>query len=131
MVVDLLTDNYPYETSWELTIDGEVVMSGDGYTENATLHSDTLCLSEVDGQCMQFEIFDTAGDGLCCGFGEGSYTVTFGGNVVASGGEFGASAGGFFDCAPGETCNDAIPLTAADFGMVMSEGDSYWYSFHS
>ena len=129
LVVDLLTDNYPYETSWELTIDGEVVMSGDGYTENATLHSDTLCLSEADGQCMQFEIFDTAGDGLCCGFGEGSYTVTFGGNVVASGGEFGSSAGGFFDCAPGETCNDAIPLTAADFGMVMSEGDSYWYSF--
>ena len=78
---------------------------------------------------MQFEIFDTASDGLCCGFGEGSYTVTFGGDVVASGSEFGSSTGGFFDCAPGETCNDAIPLTSADYGMVMSEGDSYWYSF--
>ena len=36
-----------------------------------------------------FIILDTFGDGICCGFGEGSYDLSVGGvNVVTDGGEF-------------------------------------------
>merc|ERR1711862_401886 len=31
------------------------------------------------------------GDGMCCSYGNGSYKVTYGGAVVAEGGNFGAS----------------------------------------
>jgi len=37
-------------------------------------------------------LFDSYGDGICCGFGTGSYNVEDeNGNVLISGGEFGAS----------------------------------------
>lgn len=36
-----------------------------------------------------FILMDTFGDGICCGFGNGSYSLTVGGNEVASGGNFG------------------------------------------
>jgi hypothetical protein len=40
------------------------------------------------GKCIRFEIYDSYGDGICCGYGQGSYTVTFQGNVIVSGGQF-------------------------------------------
>ncbi|MDA0728626.1 MAG: lysyl oxidase family protein [Bacteroidetes bacterium] len=129
VVVEILTDGYPGETSWELVLGGELVLSGGPYNQNGTLYSDTLCFPSSEEPCLQFEIFDSYGDGICCGYGEGSYTVTLDGVVVATGGQFSSSAGALFACAPGETCNDAIPLTSDDYGMVDSEGDSFWYSF--
>jgi len=34
---------------------------------------------------------DSFGDGICCGFGNGSYSLTVAGTVVASGGDFGST----------------------------------------
>ena len=43
-------------------------------------------------ECYTFEIFDAYADGICCGFGLGSYELTTDdGTVIFSGGEFGAS----------------------------------------
>jgi len=129
LIVEVLTDNYPGETSWEVVMDGEVVLSGGPYSDGGTLHADTLCFATEEEPCIQFEIFDSYGDGICCGYGEGVYNVSLDGQIVASGGDFGSSGGALFACAPGETCNDAIPLTSADYGSVASPGDSYWYTF--
>ena len=126
LIVEVLTDNYPGETSWEVVMDGEVVLSGGPYSDGGTLHADTLCFASEEEPCIQFEIFDSYGDGICCGYGEGVYNVSLDGQIVASGGDFGSSGGALFACAPGETCNDAIPLTSADYGSVASPGDSYW-----
>ena len=41
--------------------------------------------------CLTFKIEDAYGDGICCNYGNGSYTITDGlGNVVAQGGTFGS-----------------------------------------
>jgi len=129
LVVELLTDGYPGETSWEVIMDGEVVMSGGSYSESGALFLDTLCFASAEEPCIQFEIFDSFGDGICCGYGDGYYNVTLDGQLMANGGDFGNSGGAIFACAPGETCNDAIPLTSGDYGMVDSPSDSFWYTF--
>ena len=41
--------------------------------------------------CVTFTIEDSYGDGICCGWGNGSYTVTDAlGNIVSQGGAFGS-----------------------------------------
>ena len=83
LTIAITPDNWPGETSWTLTNDSlETVASGD-------VAGAYLCLPEA---CYTFTIFDSFGDGICCGFGQGSYTVTDGaGQTLAAGGEFGAS----------------------------------------
>ena len=81
----LITDNYGSETSWRITQNGTTVESGSGYSSNTTNDID-MCLSDGD---YTFTIDDSYGDGICCSFGSGSYSLTFAGNQVASGGQFG------------------------------------------
>jgi len=92
--VDILTDQYPDETSWTLVdncADGlPVVFQGDRYSfsDSFTQYSNVGCLTPSE---FIFTIFDEYGDGLCCSYGSGNYEVTYDGKVVASGGEFGSS----------------------------------------
>ena len=129
LVVEVMTDGYPGETTWEVVMGGELLMSGGPYGDPGTLYADTVCFPSEESPCIEFEIIDSFGDGICCGYGDGYYNVTLDGEVMATGGNFGNAGGAVFACAPGETCNDAIPLTAADYGMVDSPTDSYWYTF--
>lgn len=84
-------DNYPEETAWEITNgSGQVVASGGTYgsqADGSTLNIDVGCLS--DG-CYDFTITDTYGDGICCSYGNGSFTLTNDdtGATLASGGSF-------------------------------------------
>ena len=42
------------------------------------------------GECYSFKIYDEYGDGICCTYGTGSYTLTdSNSNVIATGAEFG------------------------------------------
>merc|ERR1712156_1237863 len=47
------------------------------------------CLSEG---CYTFEITDSYGDGICCSYGQGSFSVKLDGAEILSGGSFGSSA---------------------------------------
>ncbi len=92
---DLITiyidfDNYPAETSWDLVdqISGETVAEGSGYTSSVPITVDVCALSDV---CYTFTIYDAYGDGICCSYGSGEYSVTRGGEELASGGSFGSS----------------------------------------
>jgi len=89
VTLTIVLDNYPEETSWEIRDGSTVVASGgtygsqpDGSTvvENVTL----------DNGCYDFVIEDTYGDGICCSYGNGSYELTAGSTVLASGGSFGS-----------------------------------------
>ncbi|MCI5083138.1 MAG: T9SS type A sorting domain-containing protein [Saprospiraceae bacterium] len=72
--LNILTDDYPSETTWEVTNEvGEVIFSGGPYAEEATLFVEELCLDPE--ACYTFTIFDSYGDGICCGFGEGNYSI--------------------------------------------------------
>ncbi len=92
--LELLTDDYAQETSWEFrSNDGTVLYSFGPY--QATTDDNTTFNYSFDvpnNECYFFEIFDEAGDGLCCGFGIGSYSLTTDDNtVIFSGGEFGSN----------------------------------------
>lgn len=81
-------DNWPTETTWQIADSfGTVLYSGGPYTSGSELFSEDFCLES--GSCYDFTIFDSADDGICCGFGLGSYEILGeDGEVLASGGEF-------------------------------------------
>jgi len=91
VTVDIVLDQYGSETTWEIEDGtGNVVASGGPYVDgmDGTLESVDLCLQA--GVCYDFIIYDGYGDGICCGFGQGSYTVSGdnGATVYATGGDF-------------------------------------------
>jgi subtilisin family serine protease len=89
VTLTLVTDNYPAETTWELRDGSTVLASGGPYGTSGATYTETFCLP--DG-CYDFVIFDSYGDGICCAYGSGSYTLTdASSNVLASGGAFGSS----------------------------------------
>jgi hypothetical protein len=109
VTVSITFDNYPEETSWQITdANGSTVASGGTYgsqPDGSTINID-LCL--VDG-CYDFTILDVYGDGICCSYGNGSYTVTSGGTTLASGGSFASSETTNFCLGPPPpTCDDGI-----------------------
>ena len=88
VILSLTTDNYGSETSWDLKDDaGSTIASGSGLANN-TSYSDTFCLADGD---YTFTIYDSYGDGMCCGYGSGSYSLDEGSTNHASGASFGSS----------------------------------------
>ena len=110
VTVSITLDNYPEETSWQITTaNGSVVANGGTYAsqpDGSTVEVE-LCLA--DG-CFDFTINDTYGDGICCSYGNGSYAVTSGGVNLASGGTFGSSESTNFCLGggPNPTCDDGV-----------------------
>ena len=117
VTLTLVTDNYGYETAWQILDDGTPILEGgnveiipggqrlqedtdgDAYPNNTTIIKN-FCIAEG---CYDFEIHDDWGDGICCEFGDGSYSLEddASGTVLASGGEFGAT----------ETTNFCVPIS--------------------
>lgn len=85
--VNIEPDNYPEETSWMLTnlcTDKEVA------AENIRGPAEYDYEECLPPGAYEFTIRDSFGDGICCSYGTGSYVVTYGGDEVASGGDFGS-----------------------------------------
>lgn len=94
ITVIVVEDNYGSETEWKVTGPGgtPVYLSGGPYTDgnNGTSHTETGCIPV--GVNAEFNITDDYGDGMCCSYGNGSYTVIMNEcDEVATGGEFGSS----------------------------------------
>ena len=114
VVVTINTDNYPGETTWTITdASGNLMLSGGPYSDTGTGYSQQTNLCSG---CYTFAINDTYGDGICCGFGTGSFEVEAGGNSVLSGGEFSFSTSGQF-------CLDPDPLVIP--GCTNPDADNY------
>ena len=87
----ITTDNYGSETEWELFDEttGSTVMSGGPYpnvTGGQTYGPFTATLE--NGNCYKFQITDAYGDGICCDYGNGSYSLTVGATTLSEGGDF-------------------------------------------
>ena len=99
-------DNYPGEFSWVLTDEtGATVWSGGTYGGQSGTVVETTCLPEG---CYDLTVNDSFGDGICCAYGDGSYTLEVAGTTVATGGDFGSTETTSFctgDDIPG--CTDA------------------------
>ncbi len=112
-------DNYPGETTWEITdAGGAVLASGGPYSTAGATVVEEACLSDA---CFDFTIYDSYGDGICCGYGNGSYSLVedASGTVLASGGQFGFS----------ETTNFCVPVGGGGctYEVVNSNGfESGW-----
>ena len=85
--IAITTDESPTETFWDLVnlCNGIVEAEGGGYSSDSTLHEHEHC---VPAAKYKFTIQDSAGDGLCCGYGQGKYEVFVDGVRVIEGGEF-------------------------------------------
>lgn len=107
--LDITFDDYAYETSFGIWANGEDVFNtfdgiafdvsasspsfdGDGYAEAGDFTdyaSQTMQYAwDVTPGAYQFVIFDSYGDGLCCVYGDGSYTFSVDGSAVITGASF-------------------------------------------
>ena len=84
--VSVLTDNFPSETTWIVRDQtGSILAEGGPYSQAFATYDTTFCLPEG---CYAFTVFDTFGDGICCGFGDGTYALSSNNEVLVTGGEF-------------------------------------------
>ncbi len=108
-------DNYPSETSWEITdANGVIVFSGGTYASQA--NGSTLTLANcIDTGCYTFTMKDSYGDGMCCSYGNGSFSLTEDatGTVLASGGSFTSTSATNF-CVGGAAVYGIANLTNED-----------------
>ncbi len=90
--LQIVLDNYGSETTWQLKdANGAVVAAGGPYANGAAgqVVNEAICVEEG---CYAFVINDSYGDGICCGYGNGSYELSGpDGAVLATGGGFGAT----------------------------------------
>lgn len=61
ITVDITTDSYPTETSWELLDDDEVFTSGGKFSSANTKYTEQVCV--YSDSCYTFTIYDSYGDG--------------------------------------------------------------------
>ncbi len=116
--VVITADNFPNETSWKLfDPNGNEIAAG-----NAS--GGATCL--VEDACYNFVIYDSYGDGICCGYGNGSYSLYLEGILVGSGGEFGSSEATSVNCPPGSDCSNAIDVALGEHAAPFAES---WFLF--
>ncbi|MFT4525747.1 MAG: subtilisin family serine protease, partial [Bacteroidia bacterium] len=89
VTLSITFDNYPEETSWAVMDGATTLASGGTYASQADGSTLNIGLCLPDG-CFDFVITDAYGDGICCAYGNGFYTLTddSNGGTLASGGEF-------------------------------------------
>ena len=85
LTVTLVTDDYANETSWTITDDVGNVILQNGNLSDFTTYTESIC---VAAGCYTFTINDSFGDGICCNYGDGSYSISADGIFIANGGDF-------------------------------------------
>ncbi|MAQ74948.1 MAG: sheath polysaccharide-degrading enzyme [Aquimarina sp.] len=89
LTLTITFDNYPQETSWNVTDGGGNVVASESYsTANPDGSTVTETIENLAAGEYTFTIFDSFGDGICCGYGQGSYTLSSANGTIVSGGEF-------------------------------------------
>tara|TARA_B110000211_G_scaffold230887_1_gene291343 strand:- start:337 stop:4713 length:4377 start_codon:yes stop_codon:yes gene_type:complete len=82
-------DDYPSETSWEIYDEGtnQTIASGSLESGDDQLVEE-ICLNY--NSCFSLYVYDSYGDGICCGYGEGEFLVldASGDTIVYNSGEF-------------------------------------------
>lgn len=92
--VEVITDSYGSETTWELKNPmGVVVLSGGPYADDSeTYDVQPYTIPAGAAGCYEFTIYDSFGDGICCTYGDGAYGLfDEQGTQLVLGGTFGES----------------------------------------
>jgi len=114
--IRITTDDWPNETSWDLyTSSGEYI---DGIVPGDLQWTNTENIWDVELQPGDyvFTIYDAWGDGICCLYGSGEYSLYLDGSLIGSGGEFGAAESVHFSAGSGQWLSIDPPsgVVAAD-----------------
>ncbi len=117
--LSLTLDNFPGETTWML-LDGNggFIDSGGPYFIAGETITETFNLPDGD---YTFMIKDAIGDGICCGYGQGSYTLSSNGEVIVTGGAFGEGEKTNF-CVEAPSGGSGLPLTEVQSGDFFPVG---------
>lgn len=96
VTLDLLTDNFGGETSFEMVQDpggANVIIPPTPALGPLASNTNFQFDWDLPPGNYEFTIFDSFGDGICCGFGNGGFTLTTPTEAIPSpsGGQFGAS----------------------------------------
>tara|TARA_B100001939_G_scaffold347981_1_gene371793 strand:- start:1554 stop:3422 length:1869 start_codon:yes stop_codon:yes gene_type:complete len=99
VTIDVTTDQYGNaENGWELKDEsGNVVASAPIGSLTASSVQPTVTANLDPNKCYSFIFVDTYGDGICCTYGQGSYTVTDANGTVIAGGGSPMSFSNFYD----------------------------------
>lgn len=131
--LELMQDKFGNQITWEFTSsDGRVLASGGPYTMLMGGTATQMHLEYVDvsvGECVNFTIYDSGDNGICCNTGIGYYIVKDShGNVVfgdENDGDFGSEAShlisviGEVQVSVGETEVNGINYNHADFAAPL------------
>jgi hypothetical protein len=127
ITVEILTDNYGSETTWDVVDENGVVVGSGGPLSSATFYSWDIPVLSCG--CYVFTIYDSYGDGICCSYGYGYYNVYYNGVLVGTGGEFGYSESvtDIGDCTGcvgglGACCVDHTCIVTTDFCCEFAGG---------
>jgi len=99
--VEILTDDYGYETFWGLFNDAGDLIYVDGNYSNNTLYSIDLCV--LSTECYTFLIIDDYGDGI---YTPGYYEVSYNNVVVGGNSSFGTAEEYIYNIGAGCPAND-------------------------
>jgi hypothetical protein len=113
-------DSYPGETSWDLTVNSEVVLVGGEYSTPGITTPNYICVNE--GDTLVANVYDSYGDGLCgsCWGGMDGYfnvTTLCGDSILFAGGteQFDTVSSGPYIVPP---CSPIIPQGCTDSDYV-------------
>ena len=86
VVLEFTSDSYSEETTWNLVSQsGETLYNGT-FSLDTILYTESVCVPK--DEVITFNVFDSYGDGMCCGHGNGQFSLYLCGEQVISGGEF-------------------------------------------
>jgi uncharacterized protein (TIGR02145 family) len=121
----ILTDNYPGETTWNVTDgSGATIMSGGPYGSAQTLYTESICVGPGN---FTLSVNDSFGDGMQYEGVIGDYTLIDGaGNILASivsGGNFGTQALHSFTIEPSAYSGGCTDNTACNYDSTATVDD--------
>ena len=107
MRVEINTDAYAGDTTWEIKENDSVLMSGGPYESGLTTFSVSQCF---DYGSYEFIIYDSFEDGICCEYGKGRYSVFIDKDEVITGGAFDKSETTAFDISESSPNDSPTPF---------------------
>jgi PKD repeat protein len=112
--IDIMSDNYPSETSWAIVdyFSGDVVA-----TDGPLALANTLYQWDIDVPASDyvFTIYDAYGDGICCSYGEGYYTIYVDGNELQTSEFSGAEESVYIDITGGRGNGGTFQTSRASY----------------
>jgi hypothetical protein len=89
ITLSFIADNYPQETSWKLIDESNEIISTGALSNGTEFYAEDICVDY--SSCFTLYVYDSYGDGMCCGYGEGSFQVldASGNTILVNDGDFG------------------------------------------